>query len=58
MMSKLDPQYAIGNVVKNNCQKWVHVFHLELWNKSYCQKISHESIWQFNSQPLKVKKKD
>jgi hypothetical protein len=56
-MSKLDPQYVIGNVVKNNYQKWVHIFHLELWNKSYGQKNSHESIWQFNSQPLKVKKK-
>jgi hypothetical protein len=30
MMSKLDPQYAIGNVVKNNYQKWAHIFHLEL----------------------------
>jgi hypothetical protein len=57
MMFKLAPQYAIGNVVKNNYQKWVHNFHLELWNKSYGQKNSHESIWQLNSQPLKVKKK-
>jgi hypothetical protein len=56
-MSKLDPQYAIGNVLKNNYQKWVHIFHLELWNKSYGQKNTHESIWQFNSQPQKVKKR-
>jgi hypothetical protein len=58
MMFKLAPQYAIANVVKNNYQMWVHNFHLELWNKSYGQKNSHEQIWQFNSQPLKVKKKD
>jgi len=29
-MSKLDPQYVIGNVVKNDYQKRVHIFHLEL----------------------------
>jgi len=58
MMSKLDLQYGIGNVVENNYQKWVHIFYLELWNKSYGQKNSHESIWKLNSQPQKVKKKD
>jgi hypothetical protein len=39
MMSKLDLQYVIGNAVKVIYQKWVHIFHLELWNKSYGQKI-------------------
>jgi len=47
--------YIIKKLLKRRCLKWVCITHLEIWNISYGQKKGHESNWQFDSQPLKVK---
>ncbi len=46
--------YIIGNLLKFKCLKWACIVHLDIWNTSHGQKKSHESNWQFDSQPLKV----
>jgi hypothetical protein len=44
-----------GKILKRRCLKWVHMTHLNIQNTSYGQKKGHESNWQFDSRPLKVK---
>ncbi len=46
--------YIIEKLLKRICLKWARISHLDIWNTSYGQKKSHESNWQFDSQPLKV----
>jgi hypothetical protein len=41
--------------LKRKCLKWARMTHLDIWNVSYGQKKGHESNWQFDSWPLKVR---
>ncbi len=45
----------IAKLLKHGCLKWAHITHLDIWNTSYDQKKGHESNWQFDSRPLKVR---
>jgi hypothetical protein len=47
--------YIIGNLLEHRSLKWVRMTHLDTSNTSYGQKKGWESIWQFDSRPLKVK---
>ncbi len=47
--------HIIGKILERRCLKWARMIHLDIWNTSYGQKKGHESNWQFDSQPLKVK---
>ncbi len=47
--------YIIGKLLKLICLKWACMTHLDIWNTSYDQKKNHESNWQFDSRPLKVR---
>jgi hypothetical protein len=43
----------IGNLLKCKCLKWVRIVHLDIWNTSYGQRKGRESIWHYDSRPLK-----
>ncbi len=47
--------YTVGKVLKCRCPKWPRMNHLDICSPSYGQKKGHESNWQFDSRPLKVK---
>jgi hypothetical protein len=47
--------YIIGNILKLRCLKSACMTHLDIWNTSYGQKKGHESNWQFDFWPLKVR---
>jgi hypothetical protein len=47
--------YINEKLLKHRCLKWVRMTHLDIWNTSYGQKKGHESNWQFDSRPLKVR---
>jgi hypothetical protein len=47
--------YTVEKVLKCRCRKWPHMSHLEICNTSYGQKKGHESNWQFDSRPQKVR---
>jgi hypothetical protein len=47
--------YIIEKLPKCRCQKWARMGHLDICNTSYGKKKGHESNWQFDSRPLKVK---
>jgi hypothetical protein len=47
--------YINERQLKLRCLKWVRMTHLDIWNTSYSQKKGHESNWQFDSWPLKVR---
>jgi hypothetical protein len=47
--------YTVGKVLKFKCRKWPHMSHSNICSTSYGQKKGWESIWQFDSRPLKVK---
>jgi hypothetical protein len=32
-------------VLKNKYQKWVHIFHVEIWNTNYDENNGEESNW-------------
>jgi hypothetical protein len=49
--------YIIEKLLKLRCLKWACITHLDIWNTSYDQKKGHGSNWQFDSRPLKVKKR-
>jgi len=46
--------YIVGKFLKCRCPKWPHMSHLDICIKSYGQKKSRETNWQFDSRPLKV----
>jgi hypothetical protein len=46
--------YIIEKVLERRCRKWAHMTQLYISNTSYDQKKGQESIWQFDSRPLKV----
>jgi hypothetical protein len=50
-----DILYIIGKLLERRCLKWDRMTHLNTQNTSYGQKKGHESNWQFNSWPLKVR---
>jgi hypothetical protein len=41
--------------LKCRCPKWPRMSHLNICSPSYGQKKGHESNWQFDSRPLKVR---
>ncbi len=45
---------VIEKVLKRRYRKWPHISHLDIYSPSYGQKKGRESIWQFDSRPLKV----
>ncbi len=47
--------YTIRKILKRRCLKWFRITHLDIWSTSYGQKKGHESNWQFDSRPLKVR---
>jgi hypothetical protein len=47
--------YTIGKVLNFRCPKWPRMSHLDICNTSYGRKKGHESNWQFDSRPLKVR---
>jgi hypothetical protein len=47
--------YIIEKILKFKCLKWACMTHLDTYNARYGQKKGHESNWQFDSQPLKVR---
>jgi hypothetical protein len=47
--------YIIEKLLKCKCLKWARMTHLDTSNASYGQKKRHESNWQFDSWPLKVR---
>ncbi len=47
--------YIIEKLSKCRCRKWACMSHLDICSTSYDKKKGHESNWQFDSQPLKVK---
>ncbi len=47
--------YIVGKVLKCKCRKWPCMSHSDICSTSYGQKKGRESIWQFDSRPLKVK---
>jgi len=47
--------YIIGKLSKCRCRKWAHMDHLDIWSTRYGKKKGHESNWQFDSRPLKVR---
>jgi len=48
--------YIIEKLLWHKYLKWAHITHLDIWNTSYGQKKGRKSNWQFDPQPLKVKK--
>jgi len=40
--------YIIENLLELRCLKWAQIAHLDIINKSYGQKKSQESNWQFD----------
>ncbi len=49
--------YINGKVLKCRCPKWLRMSHLDICSPSYGQKKGRESNWQFDSRPLKVRKR-
>jgi hypothetical protein len=47
--------YIIGKLLKLRCRKWARTSHLDICSTSYGKKKGHESNWQFDSRPIKVK---
>jgi hypothetical protein len=47
--------YIIEKLSKCKCRKWPCMSHLDIYNTSYGKKKGWGSIWQFDSQPLKVR---
>jgi len=47
----------IGKVLKRRYRKWPRIGHSDICSPSYGQKKGWESNWQFDSQPLKVRKR-
>jgi hypothetical protein len=47
--------YIIEKLSKCKCQKWACMSHLDICSTSYDEKKGHESNWQFDSRPLKVR---
>jgi len=45
---------VIRKVLKRRYRKWPRIGHLDICRPSYGQKKGRESIWQFDSRPLKV----
>jgi len=50
------PLYTIGKDLKCTYENWACIFHLDLQTKSDGWKKVHKSKWQFDFQPLKLKK--
>jgi hypothetical protein len=48
---------VIGKVLKRRCRKWPRIGHLDICSSSYGQKKGRESNCQFDSWPLKVRKR-
>jgi hypothetical protein len=46
--------YIIGKLLKCRCRKWARMSHLDICSTSYAKKKGRESIWQFDSRPLKI----
>ncbi len=46
---------VIEKAFKRRCLKWPCIGHFDIFSPSYGQKKGRESIWQFDSQPLKVR---
>jgi len=46
---------VIEKVLKRRYRKWPRIGHLDICSPSYGQKKGWESIWQFDSRPLKVR---
>jgi len=47
--------FIIGKLLELRCLKWARITHLDTSHTNYNQKKGHESNWQFDSQPLKVR---
>jgi len=53
--SPWDDLHVIGKLLNCRCRKWPRMCHLDICRTSYGKKKGRESIWQFDSRPLKVR---